>query len=256
MGTTLQPVLEPINRIIHTDREVQIEWREEIGINHLVITLQSMGKLRLSHHLQGIIPSLGSLKTQLAGISYQVVGSLERTQGVALGSLITQSQLQLVVPLHLLLVVVICLHGDASQHRIVALTTLIPVARNIILQELEVIITVDGPEVRTGDDQIHRSRLYLYRLRSHLLNEVRMVFLRLGRRIERCPHLSESGFRSPYQVGTSEIDIHQGSIQLRLERIPHFTLWRDAQQMIGRRMIESERSKEQAETAVIGFQPD
>ena len=111
-----------------------------------------MGKLRLSHHLQGIIPSLGSLKPQLAGISYQVVGSLERTQGVALGSLITQAQLQLVVPLHLLLVVVISLHGDASQHRIVALTTLVPVARNIILQELEVIITVDSPEVRTGDD--------------------------------------------------------------------------------------------------------
>ena len=30
----------------------------------------------------------------------------------------------------------------------------------------------------------------------------------------------------------------------------------DAQQMIGRRMIESERRKEQPETAVIGFQPD
>ncbi len=59
MGTTLQPVVEPIYRIIHTDREVQIEWREEIGINHLVIALVTMGKLRLRHHLDGIIPLPG-----------------------------------------------------------------------------------------------------------------------------------------------------------------------------------------------------
>ncbi len=39
MGTTLQAVIEPVYIIIHTDREVQIEWREEIGINRLVITL-------------------------------------------------------------------------------------------------------------------------------------------------------------------------------------------------------------------------
>jgi hypothetical protein len=52
MGTTLQAVIEPVYIIIHTDREVQIEWREEIGINRLVITLVTMRKLSLANQLE------------------------------------------------------------------------------------------------------------------------------------------------------------------------------------------------------------
>ena len=36
--------------------QVQIEWRDEIGINSLVITLVTMRKLSLANQLDGIIP--------------------------------------------------------------------------------------------------------------------------------------------------------------------------------------------------------
>ena len=171
MGTTLQPVVEPIHRIIHTDREVQIEWREEIGINKLIIALVAMGKLRLRHHLNGIIPFAGSLESQLAGVSDQVIGSLQAVHGISFGSLIAQSHLQLVLPLHLLLVVIVGLHGESTQQRIVALATLIPVVRHVVLEELQIVIACESPEVRSEDDDVHRCRIRFNRLRCHILND-------------------------------------------------------------------------------------
>ena len=172
-----------------------------------------MGKLGLRHHLHSIIPLLGGLKSELAGVSDQVIGCLERMHGVALAGLIAQAQLQLVLPLHLLLVVVIGLHGEAAQHRIVALATLVPVARHIVLQELEVVIATDGPEIRTGDDEVHRSGIRLYRLGSHLVHDVRMILLGLGLGCDRRPHLLEMRLRIPDQVGAVEVNMHQGSIE-------------------------------------------
>ena len=98
MGTTLQTVIEPVYIIIHTDREVQIEWREEIGINRLVITLVTMRKLSLANQLDGIIPLSGSLQTEFSGVSDHIVARLQRMNRITLRSLITQAHLHLIIP--------------------------------------------------------------------------------------------------------------------------------------------------------------
>ncbi len=64
--------LQPVYRIVHTDREVEIEWREEIRINLFVITLHTMRKLSLGYRAASVVPALGGLQTNLAGITYQV----------------------------------------------------------------------------------------------------------------------------------------------------------------------------------------
>ena len=98
MGTTLQTVIEPVYIIIHTDREVQIEWREEIGINRLVITLVTMRKLSLANQLDGIIPLSGSLQTEFSGVSDHIVARFQRMNRITLRSLITQAHLHLIIP--------------------------------------------------------------------------------------------------------------------------------------------------------------
>ena len=156
MRATLQAMIEPVDGIIHTDRKVQLERRHEVGIDKLIIAAKTPGKLGLSDHLQGIIPSSGSLQAQLSGIAQQIFRGFVLMQGIALGSLVTQAHFQLVFPLHLLLIVIISLHRDTTQHRVVALTTFIPVITHIILKELQVIIPLDRPEIRFRHIDFHR----------------------------------------------------------------------------------------------------
>ena len=251
MSTTLQAVMEPVYIIIHTDREVQIEWREEIGINRLIVTLVTMRKLSLTNQLDGIIPLLGSLQTEFSGVSNHIIARFQRMNRITLRSLITQTHLQFIIPFHLLLVIVVGKHRHSSEHRIITLTTLIPVVRNIILQELEIIIATYGPEVRTGDDDIHRSRIHLNRLRSHLLYDVRMILLRFALRSQRCPHLLEMSLCIAHQVGTREINLHQSLIEHRSERILHPILRFESQHACCRTMIERERCEELSISAIL-----
>ena len=253
MSTTLQAVIEPVYIIIHTDREIQIEWREEIGINRLVITLVTMRKLSLSNQLDGIIPLSRSLQTEFSGVSDHIVARFQRMNRITLRSLITQAHLHLIIPFYLLLVIVVGKHRHSSEHRIIALTTLIPVVRNIVLQELQIIIATYSPEVRTGDDDIHRRRIHLNRLRSHLLYDIRMILLRFALRSQRCSHLLEMRLSIAHQVGTLEIYLHQRLVEHRSERILHPILRLESQHAGCRPMIEGERRKELGISAVPGI---
>ena len=180
MHTSLKTVVEPVYRIVHTDREVEIEWREEIRINLFVITLHTMRKLSLGYELQSVVPALGGLQTNLAGITYQVFCGFVLVNSIATRCLITKTQFQLVVPLHLLLVVVVGLHGYTTQERIVTLASLIPVVRHVVLEQLQRVVTRELPEVRLSNEDIHRRLnvgvlgllhhlLYKFRLRRHTL---------------------------------------------------------------------------------------
>ena len=60
----------------------------------------------------------------------------------------SQLHLQLVVPFHLLLVVVVCLKHHSGDKRIVALTTFIPVVGDIVLLELQTVVAFESPEIR------------------------------------------------------------------------------------------------------------
>ena len=193
-----------------------------------------MGKLRLCHHLDGIIPFAGSLKTQLAGVSDQVVGCLERMHRVSLGSLVAQSHLQLVLPLHLLLVVVVSHHRYTSQQRVVALTTLIPVVRHIVLQELQIVITSESPEVRLENHDIRWRSFRFEDLRRHLFYDVALRLFGFRIRHNRSAHLFQVSLRSLHQVWSAEINIHQGLIEHHAKRIAYPSIRTEAQEMIGR----------------------
>ena len=193
-----------------------------------------MGKLRLRHHLDGIIPFSGCLKTQLAGVSDQVVGCLERMHRVSLGSLVTQSHFQLVFPLHLLLVVVVRHHRYTSQQRVVALTTLVPIVRHIVLQELQIVITSESPEVRLEDHDIRWRSFRFEDLRCHLFYNVALRLLGLCIRHDWSAHLFQMSLRSLHQVWTVEIDIHQGLIEHHTKRIAFPSIRTEAQELIGR----------------------
>ena len=215
-----------------------------------------MGKLRLRHHLNGIIPFAGSLESQLAGVSDQVVGSLQAVHRVALRRLIAQSHLQLVLPLHLLLVVIVGLHGESTQQRIVALATLVPVVRHVVLEELQIVIACESPEVRSEDDDVHRCRIRFNCLRCHILNDVALLLLVSVVSHDRCAHLFQMVLGHLHQVGASQIDIQQGSIQFHIQRITHSSLRLQSQESIGRRAIERERSKELGKPGIIRIHPD
>ncbi len=214
-----------------------------------------MGKLRLRHHLDGVIPFLRGLQAQLAGVSDEVVGGLERMNRVALGSLVSQAKLQLVVPLHLLLVVIVGLHRKPAQERIVALAALVPVARHIVLHELQVVVAPDGPEVRSGDDDVHRDRIRLYRLRRHLLHDVRMILLRLVLGNDRRTHRLEMSLRVAHQVGATQIDIHQGLVYHARERVGGLRPRVQAQQAVGRRVIKRKRGKKLRIATIVRRHP-
>ena len=81
-------MIEPVYIIIHTDREVQIEWREEIGINRLVIVLVTMRKLSLAKSAGWYNTTFGSLQTEFSGVSYHIVARLQRMNRITLRSLI------------------------------------------------------------------------------------------------------------------------------------------------------------------------
>ena len=172
--------------------------------------------------------------------------------GITLGSLIAKAHLQLIVPLHFLLIVVVGLQGDATEHGIVALTTLVPVVAHIILQELQVVIPTKLPEVRFLDHNADRSSLSLHRFRSHLLHD---VDVRLSWRIirNRRPHEIESRLIALHQIGTVEIHVHQRLVEHDIQGITLRTRIQ-AKETMSRSMIESKRSEKLRIANIVGIQ--
>lgn len=83
--------------------------------------------------------------------------------------------LQLVVPFHLLLVVVVGRQGDRAHHGVVALSSLIPVAREIVLHELQVVVASEVPEVRLEYHEVNGLSVRL--LWKSLFYNLRRAFL-------------------------------------------------------------------------------
>ena len=73
---------------------------------------------------------------------------------VTLRRLHSELHLKFVFPFHLLLVIIVCENSDGADHRIVRITALIPVVRDIILEELQRVVAAEGPEVRLHCDEI------------------------------------------------------------------------------------------------------
>ena len=82
-----------------------------------------------------------------------------------------QLQFQFVVPFHFLFVVVVGLHGHASQHGVVALATFIPIARYVVLQELQVVIARESPEVGLFYIDVQRLDYRLNGFWGHLFHD-------------------------------------------------------------------------------------
>ena len=140
MDGTGKPILQALDVVVHTDREVDIQRAQEVGGNNIGVTVPLSDELGSGYHLDGIIPASGCLQSQLARHTQQVLAYSHGVQRILAGGLESQLHLKFVVPSHLLLVVVIGIEGYRTYHRVVAFTTFVPVGRNVILQELEVIV--------------------------------------------------------------------------------------------------------------------
>ena len=56
VSRALETVVEPVDVVVHTYREVHVQWRKEVGIEQRVVGLVAVGKLRVGYELQGIEP--------------------------------------------------------------------------------------------------------------------------------------------------------------------------------------------------------
>ncbi len=214
MGTTLQAVVEPVYSIIHTDREVQIEWREEIGINLLIITLVTMGKLRLADQLDGIIPLLGSLQTQLAGVSDQVVSSLSTYEQyrpwksdspVASPACCPTSPSACCCSWPAWLRVPAansCSHHPYTSCQTHSSAGTADSNHRLKVQKLGRVMTISIGAASTS-----------IAFGATCSTMSRMVLLRFGSAHDRCPHLFKIDSVALHQVGTLEINIHQGLVE-------------------------------------------
>ena len=99
--------------------------------------------------------------------------------GITLGGLESQLCLQLVLPLHLLLVVEVGLEGHHGQGCIVVVTSLVPVIGKIGLRELERCFSLEGPEVGTARDSCNVVHHVMLNVRQ--LGLLRQFVLRLDR---------------------------------------------------------------------------
>ena len=68
----------------------------------------------------------------------------------------SELQLEHVVELQPLLVVVVGLERERTDHRIVAFAALVPVARDVVLEKLEVAVAAKRPEVGLAHDDVER----------------------------------------------------------------------------------------------------
>ena len=107
MDRTRHATLKPVDLVVHTERGIDVERREEARIHPGVVAAQSTHKLGTGYELECIIPMLGGLQSELAGVAYKVFGGTHRVEGVTTRVLQSETHLELVVPLEALLVVVI-----------------------------------------------------------------------------------------------------------------------------------------------------
>ena len=209
MECSLQTMAQPVGRIVQTKRDIDVCWGEKSRINRWIIRTIRLPKLRISDELNGVIPFLCGLQTELRSKSNQVIRTLHAVQRVGTGTLHTILQLQSVTPFHLLFIVIIGVHDDCCKGSIVTFTTFIPVIRDVILQELQGIVTTVSPEIRTYNHHFHRYCSGFYGLIVHLFNQVYVMNNRLFYLIQLCLLCLNSIICCPDKVGTCQIKSHQ-----------------------------------------------
>ena len=69
MDVALQPVVLPIDTIVHTQREVDIERGKEVGVEGRVVGPIAVGELRVGEQLECVVPASRCLQAQLGGES-------------------------------------------------------------------------------------------------------------------------------------------------------------------------------------------
>ena len=69
MDVALQPMVLPIDTIVHTQREVDIERGKEVGVEGRVVGPIAVGELRIGEQLERVVPASRSLQAQLGGES-------------------------------------------------------------------------------------------------------------------------------------------------------------------------------------------
>ena len=211
---TRQFLVEPLHLVVHTDTHIQVEGRHEVGVGALVVGFQASRELRVGQQLQRVVPVLGGLQTHLRGQTDEVFVGLELIHRVGGRCLEAQFHLQLVVPLPLRLVVVVGLQRQARQHRVVALAAFVPVARHVVLQELQEAVALEGPEVGLLHLHVGFGSLGFYgcgffgRRGQHGSGSLGLLGCR--RQL-----VAQGGVGGLHQVGTAQIHVEQRVAHLR-----------------------------------------
>lgn len=77
VNSTLQFMVQPVDVIIHTEREVHREWRHDVGEDKGIVCLIVTHELGVGKELGRVVPVLGGLKSQLRGIAEEVLRCLQ-----------------------------------------------------------------------------------------------------------------------------------------------------------------------------------
>lgn len=61
MDRSLEAMAEEVGVVVHTEREVEVQRREEVGIECGTVRLVAVGELRVCYELHGVVPAVVGL---------------------------------------------------------------------------------------------------------------------------------------------------------------------------------------------------
>ena len=162
------------------------------------------------------------LETDLTRQTQQILCRQQAVDAVTLRRLHAEAHLKFVVPTQLLLVVEVGLHDRRAKHAVVALTTFIPVRRDVVLHELQVIISRERPEIRTTDKETLRRELrFTDTTGRDNVNDVRMRLQRLTVLLTLL-HRGADAVQLPltylHEVGMIDIDRQKETVDIGRQR--------------------------------------
>ena len=182
------------------------------------------------------------LQTQLACITQEVVVRLELVDGIRTRGLESQFHLQLVVEEHTLLIVVVQFEHRGGNSRIVGLTTLVPVVRHIVLQELHGAVEFEFPEVWLLHHNSHRGNLLGHFWHGcNFLSQFHMGLHLFIDVVTQKTGIHEIGLVVLHQIGTAHVQTQQSCINGICHVVT--SLRNEREGFLGTRMIKCGGSK-------------
>ena len=205
-------LLAPCYVVLHTGGNGDVKGRKDVGVLLGAVALVGWYQLCLEDDLKGVVEVLPCLVAGIRGISEQVVGRAEGMLLVALRRLEAKLHLQGIVPTYLSLVVVVGTQRERGQTREVVFAALVPVAREVVLRELQRGIARELPEVRPACDDLHHLvHLRSQRCGSHLVGELVLVLQHLVHVGSECRLRLDVAFRLHHQQGSPRVELRQHS---------------------------------------------